>query len=126
MLVFLHTVRSTLIIVLAIPTSIIATFLVMWAVGFTLNTMTLMALTLIIGILVDDSIVVLENTERHLKMGKRPKQAALDGRAEIGLAAITITLVDVVVYLPVAFTSGIIGQFFRSYGLTIVAATAFR
>ena len=87
--------------------------------------MTLMALTLIIGILVDDSIVVLENTERHLKMGRTPKQAALEGRSEIGLAAITITLVDVVVYMPVAFTSGIIGQFFRSYGLTIVAATLF-
>ena len=125
MLIFLHTIRSTFIVLLAIPTSIIATFLVMWAFGFTLNTMTLLALTLVIGILVDDSIVVLENTERHLKMGKRPKQAALDGRSEIGLAAITITLVDVVVYLPVAFVSGIIGQFFRSYGLTIVAATLF-
>jgi hydrophobic/amphiphilic exporter-1 (mainly G- bacteria), HAE1 family len=125
MLVFLHTIRSTFIVIMAIPTSIIATFLVMWVLGFTLNTMTLMALTLVIGILVDDSIVVLENTERHLKMGKSPSQAALDGRAEIGMAAITITLVDVVVYLPVAFTSGIIGQFFKSYGLTIVAATLF-
>ena len=125
MLVFLHTLRSTFIVVLAIPTTIIATFLVMWVLGFTLNTMTLMALTLTIGILVDDSIVVLENTERHLKMGKTAKQAAIDGRAEIGLAAITITLVDVVVYLPVAFTSGIIGQYFRSYGLTIVVATLF-
>jgi hydrophobic/amphiphilic exporter-1 (mainly G- bacteria), HAE1 family len=125
MLLFLHTIRSTLIVLLAIPTSIIATFLVMWALGFSLNTLTLMALTLVIGILVDDSIVVLENIERHLKMKKMPAQAALDGRSEIGLAAIAITLVDVVVYVPVAFTSGIVGQIFRSYGLTIAAATLF-
>ena len=125
MLIFLHTIRSTFIVVLAIPTSIISTFLVMWALGFSLNTLTLLALTLIIGILVDDSIVVLENIERHLKMKKKPPQAALDGRSEIGLAAITIALVDVVVYLPVAFTSGIVGQFFRSYGITIAAATLF-
>jgi len=125
MLVFLHTVRSTFIVLLAIPTSIISTFLVMWALGFSLNTLTLLALTLVIGILVDDSIVVIENIERHLKMKKKPRQAALDGRSEIGLAAITITLVDVVVYLPVAFTSGIVGQFFRSYGITIAVTTLF-
>ncbi len=125
MLVFLHTVRSTFIVLLSIPTSIVSTFLVMWALGFSLNTLTLLALTLVIGILVDDSIVVLENIERHLKMKKKPDQAALDGRAEIGLAAITITLVDAVVYIPVAFTSGIIGQFFRSYGITIAVATLF-
>ncbi len=123
MLVFLHTIRSTFIVLLAIPTCIFFTFLVMWAVGFSLNQLTLLALTLVIGILVDDSIVVLENVERHLKMKKPPKQAALDGRSEIGLAAITITLVDVVVYLPVAFTSGIIGQFFFSYGVTVAVAT---
>jgi HAE1 family hydrophobic/amphiphilic exporter-1 len=125
MLLFLHTIRSTLIVLLAIPTSIIATFLVMWGLGFSLNMLTLMALTLVIGILVDDSIVVLENIERHLKMKKTPAQAAIDGRSEVGLAAIAITLVDVVVYVPVAFTSGYIGVFFRSYGLTIVAATLF-
>ncbi len=122
MLVFLHTIRSTFIVLLAIPTSIIFTFLVMWMLGFSLNQLTLLALTLVIGILVDDSIVVIENIERHLKMKKPPKQAALDGRREIGLAAITITLVDVVVYLPVAFMSGIVGQFFYSYGVTIAAA----
>jgi HAE1 family hydrophobic/amphiphilic exporter-1 len=125
MLVFLHTVRSTFIVLLAIPTSLIATFLVMWALGFSLNVLTLLALTLTIGILVDDSVVVLENIERHLKMKKKPKQAALDGRAQIGLAAITITLVDVAIYVPVAFTSGIIGQFFRSYGITIATAVLF-
>lgn len=121
-LIFLHTVRSTFIVVLAIPTSIISTFLVMWMLGFSLNQLTLLALTLVIGILVDDSIVVIENINRHLDMKKSPMQAALDGRAEIGLAAITISLVDVVVYLPVAFTSGIVGQFIFSYGVTIASA----
>ncbi|MCB9108443.1 MAG: efflux RND transporter permease subunit [Anaerolineales bacterium] len=121
-LVFLHTIRSTFIVVLAIPTSIIATFLVMWMLDFSLNQLTLLALTLVIGILVDDSIVVIENINRHIEMKKPPRQAAIDGRAEIGLAAITITLVDVVVYIPVAFTSGIVGQFFYSYGVTIAVA----
>jgi HAE1 family hydrophobic/amphiphilic exporter-1 len=125
MLVFLHTIRSTFIVLLAIPTSLISTFLVMWALGFSLNVLTLLALTLTIGILVDDSVVVLENIERHLKMKKTPKQAALDGRAQIGLAAITISLVDVAIYVPVAFTSGIVGQFFRSYGITIATAVLF-
>jgi HAE1 family hydrophobic/amphiphilic exporter-1 len=125
MLVFLHTIRSTFIVILAIPTSIMSTFLVMWVLGFSLNVLTLLALTLTIGILVDDSIVVIENIERHLKMKKKPKQAALDGRAQIGLAAITISLVDVAVYVPVAFTSGIVGQFFKSYGITIATAVLF-
>jgi HAE1 family hydrophobic/amphiphilic exporter-1 len=123
MLVFLHTIRSTFIVLMAIPTCIMSSFLVMWILGFSLNQLTLMALTLVIGILVDDSIVVIENIERHLKMKKPPRQAALDGRSEIGLAAITITLVDVVIYVPVAFTSGIIGQFFFSYGITIAVTT---
>ncbi len=126
MLVFLHTIRSTFVVLLAIPTSIISTFLVMWALGFSLNQLTLLALTLVIGILVDDSIVVIENIDRHLsELKKPPKQAALDGRREIGLAAITITLVDVVVYLPVAFMTGIVGQFFYSYGVTIAVAALF-
>lgn len=124
-LVFLHTVRSTFIVILAVPTCIIYTFLVMWLLDFSLNQLTLLGLTLVIGILVDDAIVVIENIERHLEMGKPPMQAALDGRAEIGFAALTITLVDVVVYLPVAFTSGIIGQFFFSYGVTVAVATLF-
>ncbi len=121
-LIFLHNVRSTFIVILAVPTSIISTFLVMWMLGFSLNQLTLLAMTLVIGILVDDAIVVIENIERHLEMGKPPMQAALDGRTEIGLAALTITLVDVVVYLPVAFMNGIIGQFFYSYGVTIAVA----
>ncbi len=123
MLIFLHTIRSTFIVLLAIPTSLITTFLIMWRLGLSLNQLTLLAMTLVIGILVDDSIVVLENIERHLKMKKPAKQAALDGRGEIGFAALVITLVDVVVYLPVAFVSGMIGQLFYPYAITIVCTT---
>jgi HAE1 family hydrophobic/amphiphilic exporter-1 len=122
---FLHNLRGTLIVALSIPTSIIATFLVMYALGFTLNSMTLLGLSLAVGILVDDSIVVLENIYRHLAMGETPEEAALKGRGEIGLAAVTITLVDVVVFVPVAFMGGIVGQFFRSFGITVAVATLF-
>jgi len=125
MMLFLHAWRHTVIVLLAIPTSLISTFLVMFALGFSLNIMTLMALALMIGILVDDSIVVLENIHRHLQLGENPFQAALNGRGEIGLAAIAITLADIVVYTPLAFISGVIGQLFRQYGLTIVVATLF-
>lgn len=125
LLLFLHTFRSTAIVLFSIPTSMIATFLVMWVLGFSLNMMSMMALALTVGILVDDSIVVLENIFRHLHLGNTPWTAALQGRSEIGLAAIAITLVDVVVYTPVAFMSGIVGQFFRQFGLTIAAATLF-
>lgn len=122
---FLHTVRATFIVMLAIPTSIIATYLPISSFGFTLNTMTLLALALVVGILVDDSIVVLENIERHLRMRKKPRQAAVDGRSEIGLAAITITMVDIVVFVPIAFMGGIVGQFFKQFGVTVATATAF-
>lgn len=125
MLLFLHAWRHTVIVLLAIPTSLISTFLVMYIFGFSLNIMSLMALALMIGILVDDSIVVLENIHRHLQLGENPHQAALTGRGEIGMAAIAITMADVVVYTPIAFISGILGQLFRQYGLTIVAATLF-
>jgi HAE1 family hydrophobic/amphiphilic exporter-1 len=125
MLLFLHAWRHTVIVLLAIPTSLISTFLVMYALGFSLNIMSLMALALMIGILVDDSIVVLENIHRHLQFGENPQQAALNGRGEIGMAAIAITMADVVVYTPLAFISGILGQLFRQYGLTVVAATLF-
>ena len=103
--------------------SSVETFLVMWMVGFTLNVLTLLALTLIIGILVDNSIVIIENIERHLRMGKTPKRAAVDGPSEIGLAALAITLTDVIVYVPVAFTSGIIGQFFFNLAVTPTGVT---
>lgn len=122
---FLHNLRGTFIVSLAIPTSIISTFLVMNGFGFTLNTMTMLALSLAVGILVDDSIVVLENIFRHLTNGEEPAEAALNGRSEIGLAAITITLVDVVVFVPVAFMGGIVGQFFRAFGITVATATLF-
>ncbi len=124
-LVFLHDWKHTVIVLCAIPTSLISTFLVMYLLGFTLNTMSMMALALMIGILVDDSIVVLENIHRHLQLGESPWQAALIGRSEIGMAAIAITMADVVVYTPIAFMSGSIGQLFKQYGLTVVAATLF-
>lgn len=122
---FLHNLRGTLIVALSIPTSIVATFLVMYSLGFTLNSMTLLGLSLAVGILVDDSIVVLENIYRHLALGETPEEAARNGRGEIGLAAVTITLVDVVVFVPVAFMGGIVGQFFRSFGITVAVATLF-
>jgi hydrophobic/amphiphilic exporter-1 (mainly G- bacteria), HAE1 family len=123
LLAFLHVLRSTIIVLLAVPTSLITTFLAMWALGYTLNTLTLLALALTIGILVDDSIVVLENIFTHLGRGEPPNEAAINGRSEIGLAAIAITLTDVVVYLPIAFTGGMVGMLFRQYGITIAVAT---
>lgn len=125
LLLFLHTFRSTLIVLLAIPTSLIATLGVMYFLGLSLNMMSLMGLTLTVGILVDDSIVVLENIFRHLQMGEAPREAAISGRSEIGFAAIAITLVDVVVFAPIAFMSGVTGQYFRQFGLVIVSATLF-
>lgn len=120
---FLRGWRSTVAVLVAIPTSLIATFFVMYMAGFTFNMMSLMGMALCIGILVDDSIVVLENIHRHLKMGKDARTAAEDGRNEIGMAAIAITLCDVVVFLPIAFMTGMTGQYFRQFGLTIVFAT---
>ncbi|HSV74595.1 MAG TPA: efflux RND transporter permease subunit [Chthonomonadales bacterium] len=122
---FLHSIRGTIIVALVIPTSIIATFLPMWAFGFTMNGMTLLALTLSVGVLVDDAIVVLESIYRHLALGEEPIEAAINGRSEIGLAAITITLVDVVVFVPIAFMAGIVGQFFMSFGITMACAVLF-
>lgn len=122
---FLHSARATFIVATAIPTSLVATYLPMRFFGFSLNMMTLLALALCVGILVDDSIVVLENIERHIRKGEPPRQAALSGRSEIGLAAITITLVDVVVFVPIAFMGGIVGQFFRQFGITVATATLF-
>ncbi|WP_110953552.1 efflux RND transporter permease subunit [Anaerosinus massiliensis] len=122
---FLRGWRSTLAVMIAIPTSLISTFLVMYIAGFTFNMMSLMGMALCVGILVDDSIVVLENIHRHMMMGKEAKIAAEEGRNEIGMAAIAITLCDVVVFLPIAFMNGMTGQFFRQFGLTIVFATLF-
>ncbi|MHB0939068.1 MAG: efflux RND transporter permease subunit [Armatimonadota bacterium] len=122
---FLHSLRGTFIVGLAIPISLIATFLVMRAFGFSINMMSMLGLSLCVGILVDDSIVVIENIHRHLKMGESPKEAAINGRSEIGLAAMAITMVDVVVFVPVAFMGGIVGQFFRQFGIVVAAAVLF-
>jgi hydrophobic/amphiphilic exporter-1 (mainly G- bacteria), HAE1 family len=120
---FLHSVRSTIIVMLAIPTSLLVALIAMKLLGLTLNTMTLIGLTTAIGVLVDDSIVVLENIFTHLGHGKASKQAAVDGRSEIGMAAIAITLVDVAVWGPIIFITGITGAFLRSFAIVMVAAT---
>ncbi len=120
---FLHTWRSTLIVLVSIPTCLVSTFLLMYAMGFSLDTISLMAMALMIGILVDDSIVVLENTTRHLGLGENPIVAAIKGRGEIGMAAIAVTLTDVVVYVPISFMQGNVGKMFREFGLTIASAT---
>lgn len=123
MFVFLHSLRNSLIVMVAIPTSLISTFFIMYIFGFTLNMMTLLAMTLVIGILVDDSIVVLENITRHLEMGEDSWTAALRGRNEIGFAALSITLVDVVVFFPMSLITGMLGNFLREYALVIVFST---
>ncbi|OAA87279.1 efflux RND transporter permease subunit [Clostridium coskatii] len=125
LLIFLKSWRSSLVILVAIPTSLIATFFMMYVMKFTMNIMSLMGLSLCVGTLVDDSIVVLDNIQRHLAMKKDPQSAAIDGRKEIGLASIAITLCDVVVYLPVCFMTGMVGTYFREFGLTIVFASLF-
>ncbi|KAA0972110.1 efflux RND transporter permease subunit [Aureimonas fodinaquatilis] len=121
---FLNSWRSTVITGLTLPISVIGTFAVMYFLGFTLNTMTLMALSLSIGILIDDAIVVRENITRHLQMGKSHRQAAIDGTNEIGLAVMATTLCIVAVFLPVAFMGGIIGRFFLQFGVTVSVAVA--
>ncbi len=120
---FLHSVRNSLIVLLSIPTSLISTFIFMYAMGFTINLVSTMGLALVIGILVDDSIVVLENIHRHMELGEDKRTAAINGRSEIGFAAIAITLVDVVVFLPIALVGGLVGKIFREFGLTIVIST---
>ncbi len=122
---FLRGWRSTAAVMIAIPTSLVSTFFVMYAAGFTFNMMSLMGMTLCVGILVDDSIVVLENITRHLKMGEDSMLAAENGRNEIGMAAVAITLCDAAVFMPIAFMTGMTGQFFRQFGLTIVFAGIF-
>src|SRR5690606_16483275 len=120
---FLHSLRSSIIVMVAIPASMISTFIMMYLFDFSLNLMTLMALSLVVGILVDDSIVVLENIYRHMEMGKDKRTAALDGRNEIGFTALAITLVDVVVFLPMSMVSGMIGNIVREFSLVVVFST---
>ncbi|MBN9203464.1 efflux RND transporter permease subunit [Methylibium petroleiphilum] len=119
---FLNSWRSTVITGLTLPIALIGTFLFMYAFGFTINTITMMALSLCVGLLIDDAIVVRENIVRHVQMGKSPHQAALDGTQEIGLAVLATTLSIVAVFLPIGFMGGIVGKFFHEFGLTIVAA----
>jgi HAE1 family hydrophobic/amphiphilic exporter-1 len=121
-LVFLHDIRATFIAALAIPTSVVATFAFMEYMGFSFNNISMLALSLSIGILVDDAIVVIENIYRHLEMGKPRMRAALDATSEIGLPVIATTLSIVAVFVPVAFMEGIIGRFFFQFGLTVSAA----
>jgi len=123
MLIFLHSLRSSLIVMVALPASMISTFILMYVFSFSLNLMTLMALSLVVGILVDDSIVVLENIYRHMEMGKDKRTASLDGRNEIGFTAVAITLVDVVVFLPLSLVSGLIGNIVREFSLVVVFST---
>ena len=121
---FLKSWRSTIITSLTLPVSIISTFIIMRAMDFTLNTMTLMALSLAIGILIDDAIVVRENITRHVEMGKDHVTAAIEGTAEIGPAVIATTLSILSVFIPVAFMGGIVGRFFFSFGIVVAFAVA--
>ena len=123
MFVFLHSMRNSLIVMVAIPASLISTFIAMYVFNMSLNLMTLLGMSLVVGILVDDSIVVLENIYRRLEMGDDQRTAALIGRNEIGFAALSITLVDVVVFLPLALVGGLIGNILREFALVVVFST---
>jgi multidrug efflux pump subunit AcrB len=119
---FLHSWRSTLITGLTLPISVIASFIAIYAFGFTLNFMTMMALSLCIGLLIDDAIVVRENIVRHVHLGKDHRRASLEGTDEIGLAVMATTLALCAVFVPVAFMGGIVGKFFVAFGLTVTVA----
>ncbi|RPH54985.1 MAG: efflux RND transporter permease subunit [Lysobacterales bacterium] len=119
---FLHSWRSTIITGLTLPISVIATFIALNAFGFSLNFMTLMALSLCIGLLIDDAIVVRENIVRHADMGKSHRAASLEGTSEIGLAVMATTFAILAVFIPVAFMSGVIGRFFLQFGITVAVA----
>lgn len=121
---FLGSFSATMNVVLAIPTSVVGSFIVLNAMGFTLNTFTLLGLSLAIGIVVDDAIMVLENIVRHRQMGKERTQAALDGSKEIYFAAVAATLSIIAIFLPVAFMKGIVGKFFFQFGVTLAVAVA--
>ena len=122
--VFMRDWRSTLITSLALPTSVIATFFFMWVAGFTFNMMTMMAISLVIGILIDDAVVVRENIYRHMEHGEDAMTAATRGTSEIGLAVMATTFTILSVFLPVGFMQGIVGQFFKSFALTVAFAVA--
>ena len=123
MLFFLHSVRNSLIVMVSIPASLIATFIGIYFLGYTLNLMSLLGLSLVVGILVDDAIVVLENIYRHMEMGKNRVRAAYDGTAEIGGTVTSITLVIVVVFLPIAMSSGLVSNIITQFCMTVVIST---
>lgn len=125
LILFLHNFRNTFIVLIAIPASLIPTFFVMHLMGVGLNTVSLMGLALVVGILVDDSIVVIENINRHLKLGESPWDAVVNGVSEIGLAVAAITLATVAVFVPLVFLGGNVGRLFRELGLTMAVATFF-
>jgi hydrophobic/amphiphilic exporter-1 (mainly G- bacteria), HAE1 family len=123
MLVFLHSIRNSFIVMIAVPCSLVSAFIVMYLSGYTFNLMTLLAMSLVIGILVDDSIVVLENIYRHLEMGKDSRTAAIDGRNEIGFTALSITLVDVVVFVPFLLLTNTTGKLLAPFAAVVVVST---
>jgi len=123
MLFFLHSIRNSLIVMVSIPASLIATFIGIYLMGYTLNLMSLLGLSLVVGILVDDAIVVLENIYRHMEMGKNKVRAAYDGTAEIGGTVTSITLVIVVVFLPIAMSSGLVSNIITQFCVTVIIST---
>lgn len=123
MLFFLHSIRNAVIVMVSIPTSLIATFIGMMIAGYSLNLMSLLALSLVVGILVDDAIVVIENIHRHMEMGKNKVRAAYDGAKEIGFTVTAITLVIVVVFLPIAMSSGLVSNIISQFCVTVIIAT---
>ncbi|EIA09797.1 efflux RND transporter permease subunit [Flavobacterium frigoris] len=125
MLFFLHSIRNSLIVMVSIPASLIATFIGIYLLGYTLNLMSLLGLSLVVGILVDDAIVVLENIYRHMEMGKSRIRASYDGTAEIGGTVTSITLVIVVVFLPIAMSSGLVSNIITQFCVTVIISTLF-
>ncbi|MEN9440261.1 MAG: hypothetical protein RLZ33_337, partial [Bacteroidota bacterium] len=123
MLLFLRSYRNSLIVLLAIPTSLITAFGVMWMLGYTLNLMTLLAMSLVIGILVDDATVVLENIQKHLDRNKDKRTAAMDGRMEIGFSALSITLVDIVVFVPILFLQVFVADMLKQFSVVVITST---
>jgi len=125
MLLFLHSLRNAFIVMVTIPASLIATFIGIYFMGFTLNLMSLVALSLVVGILVDDAIVVLENIHRHMEMGKNKVRAAYDGASEIGFTVVAITLVIIVVFLPITLSGDLVANIIKQFAVTVMIATAF-
>lgn len=125
MLFFLHSIRNSIIVMISIPASLIATFIGIYLLGYTLNLMSLLGLSLVVGILVDDAIVVLENIYRHMEMGKNKVRASYDASKEIGFTVTAITLVIVVVFLPIALSSGLVTDIIAEFCVTVIIATLF-